>query len=93
MTAYDQALVQPGDARQGVGTNSRRRRRSRADPARCSSSRYSGFSREAMREPSGEAPSCAGGGRLSCVGYGSAVTVTASFGLAAAAEALALLAG
>lgn len=51
------------------------------------------FSREAMREPSGEAPSCAGGGRLSCVGYGSAVTVTASFGLAAAAEALALLAG
>jgi tRNA A37 threonylcarbamoyladenosine dehydratase len=49
------------------------------------------YSREPMREVA-DAAVCAPGSRLACTGYGSAVTVTAAFGLAAAAEALALLA-
>jgi tRNA A37 threonylcarbamoyladenosine dehydratase len=53
------------------------------------------FSREAVARPLTEAGACAtdsGGPQgLNCAGYGSAVTVTASFGLAAAARVLAML--
>jgi tRNA threonylcarbamoyladenosine dehydratase len=43
------------------------------------------FSRESVRAPEGE---CDLEGNLSCHGYGSSVTVTASFGLAAAGDAI-----
>ncbi len=46
------------------------------------------FSRENVAAPMGE--SCEADGTLSCHGYGSSVTVTATFGMVAAAEALAL---
>ena len=50
------------------------------------------FSRESvMRPASGEA--CATDGSLNCHGYGSSVTVTATFGMVAAGEALRLGAG
>ncbi len=45
------------------------------------------FSREPVRRPAGDAE-CAVDGSLNCHGYGSSVTVTAAFGLVAAAEAL-----
>ncbi|HWH73503.1 MAG TPA: tRNA threonylcarbamoyladenosine dehydratase [Methylibium sp.] len=41
------------------------------------------YSREAVQRPAGD---CAVGGGLNCHGYGSAVTVTATFGLVAAAQ-------
>ncbi|HRH86324.1 MAG TPA: tRNA threonylcarbamoyladenosine dehydratase [Rubrivivax sp.] len=44
------------------------------------------FSREPVRQP---AEACDTDGSLNCQGYGSSVTVTASFGMAAAAEAVA----
>ncbi|RVU47808.1 tRNA threonylcarbamoyladenosine dehydratase [Rubrivivax rivuli] len=46
------------------------------------------FSREAVAAP---ADSCATDGSLNCHGYGSSVTVTATFGMVAAGEALAQL--
>lgn len=46
------------------------------------------FSREAVSSP---ADACASDGTLNCAGYGSSVTVTATFGLVAAGEALAQL--
>ncbi len=51
------------------------------------------FSREAVAAPLNEADgdSCATDGTLNCAGYGSAVTVTATFGLVAAGEALRLV--
>ena len=53
------------------------------------------FSREAVAAPQGEADgdsaACATDGTLNCAGYGSAVTVTATFGLVAAGEALRLV--
>ncbi len=45
------------------------------------------FSRESVAAPVGEA--CEADGTLSCHGYGSSVTVTATFGMVAAAEMLA----
>lgn len=49
------------------------------------------FSREAVRQPDGE---CEIDGGLNCHGYGSTVSVTATFGLVAAGEAIeALIAG
>jgi len=45
------------------------------------------FSREAVQRPQVDA-ACAVDGSLNCHGYGSSVTVTASFGLVAAAQAL-----
>jgi tRNA threonylcarbamoyladenosine dehydratase len=45
------------------------------------------FSREAVAAPEGV---CDADGSLNCHGYGSSVTVTASFGMAAAGEAIAL---
>ncbi len=48
------------------------------------------FSREAVAPPAGDA-ACASDGSLGCRGYGSTVIVTASFGLAAAGEALRLV--
>lgn len=48
------------------------------------------FSRESVAPPaSGDA--CAGDGSLNCAGYGSSVTVTATFGMVAAGEAIAQL--
>ena len=47
------------------------------------------FSREAVALP--PEAQCAPDGSLNCAGYGSSVTVTASFGLAAAGEALAAI--
>ena len=47
------------------------------------------FSREAVAPPQG-ADECAPDGSLNCHGYGSTVTVTAAFGLAAAAHAIEL---
>jgi tRNA A37 threonylcarbamoyladenosine dehydratase len=49
------------------------------------------FSREAVATPQGDGDACATDGTLNCAGYGSAVTVTASFGLVAAGEALRLV--
>jgi len=49
------------------------------------------FSREAVAAPQGEGDACATDGTLNCAGYGSAVTVTATFGLVAAGEALRLV--
>jgi tRNA A37 threonylcarbamoyladenosine dehydratase len=49
------------------------------------------FSREAVAAPQGEDAACATDGTLNCAGYGSAVTVTATFGLVAAGEALRLV--
>jgi tRNA A37 threonylcarbamoyladenosine dehydratase len=50
------------------------------------------FSREAVAAPLQDADAaCATDGTLNCAGYGSAVTVTATFGLVAAGEALRLL--
>ena len=46
------------------------------------------FSREAVAAP---AEACASDGTLNCAGYGSSVTVTATFGLVAAGEAIAQL--
>ena len=47
------------------------------------------FSREAVARPAGDGEAaCATDGTLNCAGYGSAVTVTATFGLVAAGEAL-----
>lgn len=52
------------------------------------------FSREAVAGPQGggegEGDACTTDGTLNCAGYGSAVTVTATFGLVAAGEALRL---
>ena len=48
------------------------------------------FSREAVAAPLND-DSCATDGTLNCAGYGSSVTVTATFGLVAAGEALRLL--
>lgn len=48
------------------------------------------FSRESVAPPQ---DSCASDGTLNCHGYGSSVTVTATFGMVAAAEALAQLIG
>jgi len=50
------------------------------------------YSREPVSRPQVEAE-CAIDGSLNCHGYGSAVTVTATFGLVTASEALRLLAG
>ncbi len=47
------------------------------------------FSREAVARPAGD--DCATNGSLNCHGYGSSVMVTASFGMAAAAEIVAQL--
>jgi tRNA threonylcarbamoyladenosine dehydratase len=48
------------------------------------------FSRESVASPlTGDA--CAGDGSLNCAGYGSSVTVTATFGMVAAGEAIAQL--
>jgi len=52
------------------------------------------FSREAVHRPEAEADgdaSCAVDGTLNCQGYGSSVTVTASFGMAAASALLAAM--
>ena len=51
------------------------------------------FSREAVRAPTDacEAGDPAGDGSLNCHGYGSSVAVTATFGMVAAGEAMALL--
>jgi len=46
------------------------------------------YSREAVAAPAG---ACATDGTLNCAGYGSSVTVTATFGLVAAGEAIAQL--
>lgn len=46
------------------------------------------FSREPVMAPLEEADACGTDGTLNCHGYGSVVTVTASFGMAAAAEVL-----
>lgn len=46
------------------------------------------FSRESVARPAGEGDACSTDGTLNCAGYGSAVTVTATFGLVAAGEAL-----
>ncbi len=48
------------------------------------------FSREAVAAPLND-DSCATAGTLNCAGYGSSVTVTATFGLVAAGEALRLV--
>ena len=47
------------------------------------------FSREAVALPDTDA-ACATDGTLNCAGYGSTVTVTATFGMVAAGEALRL---
>ncbi|HEY1089854.1 MAG TPA: tRNA threonylcarbamoyladenosine dehydratase, partial [Burkholderiaceae bacterium] len=48
------------------------------------------FSREAVHRPvSEEGEACDVDGSLNCAGYGSSVTVTAAFGMAAAAELMA----
>ncbi|WP_430765519.1 tRNA threonylcarbamoyladenosine dehydratase [Roseateles paludis] len=44
------------------------------------------FSREAVQRPEADGESCAVDGSLNCAGYGSSVSVTATFGLCAAAE-------
>lgn len=44
------------------------------------------FSREAVQRPESGGDSCAVDGSLNCAGYGSSVSVTATFGLCAAAE-------
>ena len=50
------------------------------------------FSREAVAAPlQDDAAACATDGTLNCAGYGSSVTVTATFGLVAAGEALRLV--
>ena len=50
------------------------------------------FSRETVRAPWGDTDdACATDGSLNCHGYGSIVTVTASFGMVAAGEALRLI--
>ena len=49
------------------------------------------FSRESVALPAASEDACAVDGSLNCHGYGSAVTVTASFGLVAAGEALRLV--
>jgi tRNA A37 threonylcarbamoyladenosine dehydratase len=50
------------------------------------------YSREPVRLPlSGEGAACAVEGGLNCHGYGSSVTVTATFGMVAASEALRLV--
>ena len=53
------------------------------------------FSRESVHRPAaaGEGADCAIDGSLNCHGYGSSVTVTATFGMVAAAEALRLVEG
>ena len=48
------------------------------------------FSREAVAAPVND-DGCATDGTLNCAGYGSTVTVTATFGLVAAGEALRLV--
>jgi tRNA threonylcarbamoyladenosine dehydratase len=49
------------------------------------------FSRESVAMPADEDASCESDGSLNCHGYGSSVTVTATFGLVAAGEAIAQL--
>jgi tRNA threonylcarbamoyladenosine dehydratase len=46
------------------------------------------YSRESVSRPVTDADSCEVDGSLNCQGYGSSVTVTAAFGLAAAGEAI-----
>ena len=46
------------------------------------------FSRESVAPPIGDDDACAADGSLACHGYGSSVTVTATFGLVAAGEAI-----
>ena len=48
------------------------------------------FSRESVAAPA-DADACASDGSLNCRGYGSSVTVTATFGMVAAGEAIELL--
>ena len=68
----------------------RRRLRAQGAPARGPLGVRCVFSRERVAPPA--AGACAtGDGSLNCHGYGSCVTVTATFGLALAAEALAVL--
>lgn len=62
------------------------RRRSAATPRRFDLTCV--FSREEVRRPDG---TCEVDGSLNCAGYGSCVTVTASFGMVAAAQAMELL--
>ncbi len=49
------------------------------------------FSRETVRKPTSDGSACSTDGSLNCHGYGSSVMVTATFGMAAAAEALTLV--
>ncbi len=75
----------------GVAPGAGRTARPRAEPAlglRCV------YSREPVQRPAAacdEAAAPAAGSALACQGYGSSVTVTATFGMVAAAEAVALL--
>ena len=51
------------------------------------------FSREAVAAPADECSTDGGDGSLNCHGYGSSVSVTATFGMVAASEALEFLVG
>jgi tRNA A37 threonylcarbamoyladenosine dehydratase len=72
------------------------RQRLRKDPAVPRSGRLGltcVYSREPVHRPQHEGDNCALDGSLNCHGYGSSVSVTATFGMVAASEALRLLAG
>jgi tRNA A37 threonylcarbamoyladenosine dehydratase len=65
----------------------RQRLRKQGAPRRGSIGLSCVFSRESVDQPLDEA-ACASDGTLNCHGYGSTVTVTATFGLVAAGEAI-----
>ncbi len=70
------------------------RQRLRKDPAAPRSGRLGlicVYSREAVQRPPAAGEDCALDGSLNCHGYGSSVSVTATFGMVAASEALRLL--
>ena len=68
-----------------------RLRRSGALPRDARRSVRAVFSREPVRRPLDGEAACAADGTLNCHGYGSIVTVTATFGMVAAGEALRLV--
>ena len=68
-----------------------RLRRSGAVPRDTRCSVRAVFSREPVRRPLDGEAACAPDGTLNCQGYGSIATVTATFGMVAAAEALRLV--
>ena len=70
-----------------------RLRRAGAVPRGAQSGLACVYSREPVRLPDAGSDACAVDGSLNCHGYGSSVTVTATFGMVAASEALRLVRG